>query len=150
MVKGVVKSPKCLSGGKREAGEFSTGWEIQGRSLGLESWGGRWKVLPPTLRGWAWVCLSGLIGRSPCYWPFSPLSIPCFSSLRTLRPSPLCLPYLQASLITPHSRCYPLSALRSPPPCALRPHIASTAVSNYLLAIPYLRPQKMLSAVVRV
>lgn len=66
-------------------------------------------MLPPTLRGRAWVCLSGLIGRSPCYWHFSPLAAACFSSLRTLRRSPLCLPYLQASLINPHSRCYPLS-----------------------------------------
>ena len=142
MIKGVVKSPKCLSGGKREAGEFSTGWEIQGRSLGLESWGGRWKVLPPTLRGWAWVCLSGLIGRSPCYWPFSPLSIPCFSSLRTLRPSPLCLPYLQASLITPTHAVIrsPLSALPHPVLCVLT-SLAQLLVITYLLS-PIFAPRK--------
>lgn len=105
MIKDIVKSPNCLSGGKREGGEFSTGWETQGRSLGLESWGARRKVLPPTLRGRAWVCLSGPVGHSP--------------SLRTLRRSPLCLLYLQALLITPTHAVTP-----SHPPCALLLHVA--------------------------
>lgn len=106
-----------LSGGKREAGEFSTGWEIQGRSLGLESWGVRWKVLPPYLEGAGLgLPLSGLIGRSSCYWHFSPRhTVLFFLGLLDALP---CLPYLQASLINPHSRCYPPH-----PPCALLLHI---------------------------
>lgn len=61
MMKGIVKSPDCLGERGKQVNSVQAGKQVE--EPGTGELGCPVEGAPPTLRGRAWVCLSGLIGR---------------------------------------------------------------------------------------